>query len=96
MEVSMSPKIYVGNIGHSINNQQLAARFAKYGAVKTTKIITDRESGKSKGFAFIEMSSGFEAARAIQALNGTEIEGRVIKVIEARPREASSSGFVRF
>lgn len=81
----MSAKIYVGNLGYSIANDTLAEKFAEYGTVESAKVIMDRDTNRSKGFGFVEMSSSTESARAIEALNGTEFGGRQINVTEAKP-----------
>lgn len=78
--------IYVGNLSYRMNNEDLEEVFAKFGAVKSCKIINDRETGRSKGFAFVEMDVDSEGQSAIDELNGKEIEGRTLKVNEARPR----------
>lgn len=84
----MASKIYVGSLPYSINEQKLADLFATYGAVASAKIISDKYSGQSKGFGFVEMASSEEAQKAITALNGTQLEGRTIVVNEARPMES--------
>jgi RNA recognition motif-containing protein len=81
----MSQKIYVGNLGYSIENSMLADKFAEYGTVESAKVIMDRDTNRSKGFGFVEMSTSAEAARAITELNGTEFGGRQINVTEAKP-----------
>ena len=81
----MGKKIYVGNLPFSITEQNLTTLFASHGNVESAKIITDRDSGRSKGFAFVEMSTDSEASAAIGALNGTEQGGRAINVTEAKP-----------
>jgi RNA recognition motif-containing protein len=81
----MSAKIYVGNLGYSIANDTLAEKFAEYGTVESAKVIMDRDTNRSKGFGFVEMSSSSEASSAIEALNGTEFGGRQINVTEAKP-----------
>ena len=81
--------IYVSNLSYATDNQQLKALFIPYGSVVSASIITDRETGRSKGFGFVEMENDGEAAAAISALNGKVIEGRPLKVNEARPREQS-------
>lgn len=83
----MSQKIYVGNLGFSVTNNDLQAKFEQYGDVSSAKIITDRDTGRSKGFAFVEMSSAQEAKDAISSLHGTEFEGRTLTVNEAKPME---------
>ncbi len=83
----MSNKIYVGNISFEATNETLSTQFEQYGTVKSTKIITDRDTGRSKGFGFVEMSSASEASEAISNLDGTMFEGRQLKVNEAKPQE---------
>lgn len=80
----MSQKIYVGNLGYSVTNESLSDKFAQFGTVQSAKIIIDRDTNRSKGFGFVEMSSRNEAARAISDLNGTEFEGRAMNVSEAK------------
>lgn len=80
-------KIFVGGIPYSITNQTLEEMFAKFGTVSSAQIIMDKYSGQSKGFAFVEMPEDGEAQKAIQALDGSEIDGRKIGVSVARPRE---------
>ena len=79
--------IYVGNLSFQTTEQDLEAAFAAYGHVENVNIIRDRETGQSRGFAFVEMSGDSEAESAIRGLNGTELDGRSLKVVEARPRE---------
>lgn len=81
----MSQKIYVGNLGYSVTDSSLSTKFSEFGTVETSKVIIDRDTNRSKGFAFVEMSSSAEAADAISALNGTEFEGRQMNVSEAKP-----------
>ncbi len=83
--------IYVGNLSYSIKEDGLREIFEDFGEVSSAKIISDRESGRSKGFGFVEMSNDTEANSAIESLNGKEIEGRSINVSEARPRKESFS-----
>ena len=78
--------IYVGNLAHSATEEDLRQAFAQFGAVSTVNIIKDRETGRSRGFAFVEMTNGGEAATAIKELNLREISGRSITVNEARPK----------
>ena len=78
-------KIYVGNLGYNVANDTLAEKFAKFGTVQSAKIIMDRDTNRSKGFGFVEMSTGSEAADAISSLNGTEFGGRQMNVTEAKP-----------
>ncbi len=92
----MSQKIYVGNLGFSITNQDLQAKFEKYGNVSSAKIITDRDTGRSKGFGFVEMANGQEANDAISALNGSDYQGRAMTVNEAKPMAPrENTGFSR-
>jgi len=80
--------IYVGNLARSISEDTLQSVFEQFGKVLSTKIITDKFSGESRGFAFVKMASKEEGQKAIQDLNGHELEGRTITVNEARPRES--------
>lgn len=80
----MSQKIYVGNLSNNVANEMLAEQFAKYGIVYSAKVITDRETHRSMGFAFVEMASPEEAEKAIMSLNGSVIDGRFINVTEAK------------
>ena len=82
----MGTKIYVGNLNYDTDNVSLDEMFKPYGTVASAQVIMDRETGRSKGFGFVEMSSETEAKAAIDALNGTEINGRAITVNEAKPR----------
>ena len=79
--------IYVGNLPYSIDRDQLREIFAAYGDVAAARIVTDRETGRSKGFGFVEMADNAQAKAAIDALNGSDIGGRKAVVNEARPRE---------
>lgn len=79
--------IYVGNISYGISEEDLVNLFSSFGEVVSAKIITDRETGRSRGFSFVEMVNDDEAKKAIEALNGSEQEGRTLTVNEARPRE---------
>ncbi|MGJ7609266.1 RNA recognition motif domain-containing protein [Variovorax sp. LT1R20] len=83
----MSVKIYVGNLPFSVTDSILESNFAEFGRVSTAKVMMDRESGRSKGFAFVEMASAEVAQAAITALNGMSVDGRSIVVNLARPRE---------
>ena len=80
----MSQKIYVGNLSGNVANEMLAEQFAKYGVVYSAKVITDRETHRSMGFAFVEMASPEEAEKAIINLNGATLEGRLMNVTEAK------------
>ena len=79
--------IYVGNLSYRMNDKDLEEVFSKFGVVKSAKVIMDRETGKSKGFGFIEMEDSAAGTKAIEALNGNENEGRTLRVNEAQPRE---------
>jgi RNA recognition motif-containing protein len=91
----MGAKLYVGNLSFDVQSADLEDMFAPHGSVKSAQVITDRDSGRSKGFGFVEMSSSAEAEAAIQALNGYEFHGRALTVNEAKPREdrGGSRGF---
>ncbi|MBN38986.1 MAG: RNA-binding protein [Opitutae bacterium] len=80
-------EIYVGNLPWSVSDQELADAFGAYGNVEKASIISDRDSGRSKGFGFVTMNDADEANKAIEAMNGSEMGGRNLKVNEARPRE---------
>jgi len=82
----MSKKLYVGNLPYSANDQSLVDAFSECGSVETAKVIMDRESGRSKGFAFVEMSTEEEAAKAITRFNGADWDGRAMNVSEAKPQ----------
>jgi RNA recognition motif-containing protein len=87
--------LYVGNLPHSTTDTELRSLFAAHGAVENVSIITDRETGRARGFAFVEMTDAGEAEKAIAALNGSELGGRVLKINEAKPktdRPRSDSG----
>lgn len=83
----MGKRLYVGNLGYGISNNDLEQLFAEHGAVLSAQVITDRETGRSKGFGFVEMGTDQEAQDAIAALNGKSVEGRNLTVNEARPQE---------
>ena len=88
----MGKKLYVGNLPFSATEQVLGETFAECGTVETVKIITDRETGRSKGFGFVEMSSDAEAQAAIEKYNGAQWEGRPMTVNEARPQAPREGG----
>jgi RNA recognition motif-containing protein len=88
----MSKKLYVGNLAFQTTSQDLHELFAQAGTVESASIIEDRDTGRSKGFAFVEMSTEEEAAAAIDQFNGKELAGRMLKVNEARPRESRPGG----
>lgn len=81
----MSKKLYVGNLSHDLNNNDLQQLFEAHGNVVSAQVIMDRDTGRSKGFGFVEMGSASEATEAISALNGKEVHGRELTVNEARP-----------
>ncbi len=84
----MSQKIYVGNLGYSVSNETLSTKFSQFGTVRSAKVIMDRDTNRSKGFGFVEMSTSLEASNAISTLNGQEFDGRQMNVSEAKPMEA--------
>ncbi|HEX9940953.1 MAG TPA: RNA-binding protein [Thermoanaerobaculia bacterium] len=83
----MGKKLYVGNLAYGVRDSDLEEMFAAHGTVQSAQVISDRDTGRSKGFGFVEMSSDEEARAAISALNGKEVDGRSLTVNEARPRE---------
>ena len=91
--------IFVGNLSYQTSQDELANAFAQYGAVERVSVVTDRESGQPRGFAFVEMTNKEEANNAIAGLNGAEVNGRALNVNEARPREdrggSRGGGFAR-
>ena len=88
----MGNKLYVGNLAYSMSDESLQQRFGEFGSVVSAKVMMDRDSGRSKGFGFVEMSTADEAQAAIRGLNGKSIEGRDMVVNEARPKESSGGG----
>lgn len=88
----MESKLYVGNLPYSATEEELSSLFSQAGAVTSVAIIKDRETGRSKGFAFIEMSNADEAQKAISLLNGRNMGGRDLRVSIARPREGGGGG----
>jgi len=84
--------IYVGNLSFQTTEQDLEAAFSAYGQVERAQLVKDRDTGKSRGFGFVEMTDDAGADRAIEALNGSQLDGRSLTVNEARPREARPSG----
>jgi RNA recognition motif-containing protein len=89
----MGNKLYVGNLAYSVRDESLQQAFGQFGSVTSAKVMMDRETGRSKGFGFVEMSSPAEAQAAMNAMNGQPLEGRAIVVNEARPREERPGGF---
>jgi RNA recognition motif-containing protein len=88
----MGAKLYVGNLPYSATEERLQQHFAQHGTVVSARILTDKFSGRSKGFGFVEMASDAEAQKATNALNGTDFEGRNIVVSEARPQAPRTMG----
>ena len=88
----MSVKLYVGNLAFNTTEQDLQDQFSQYGQVSSASLITDRETGRSRGFAFVELDSKEAAQTAIQGLNGKELDGRALTVNEAKPREDRGGG----
>ncbi len=88
----MGRKLYVGNLPYSATEADLTDKFAASGTVESAKLITDRDTGRSKGFGFIEMGTDAEAQAAIESLNGTDYDGRPMKVNEAKPQQKRSGG----
>lgn len=84
--------IFVGNLSFQATQDDLFSMFSRYGTVERVNIITDRDTGQSRGFAFVEMTDGNEAARAISELNGSELKGRTLNVNEARPKGEGGGG----
>ena len=89
----MGNKLYVGNLAYSVRDDNLQEAFAQFGTVTSAKVMMDRETGRSKGFGFVEMGSDAEAQAAINGMNGQPLEGRAVVVNEARPREDRPGGF---
>lgn len=88
----MGTKLYVGNLPYSVSSSDLQHMFSAHGTVQSAEVISDRMTGRSKGFGFVEMSSEDEAQAAISALNGTDQGGRPLTVNEAKPREGRTGG----
>lgn len=89
----MGNKLYVGNLAYTVRDQSLQDAFAQFGTVTSARVMMDRETGRSKGFGFVEMASDAEAQSAINGMNGQPLEGRAIVVNVARPREERPGGF---
>ncbi|MBP6765355.1 MAG: RNA-binding protein [Rubrivivax sp.] len=89
----MGNKLYVGNLAYSVRDDSLLQAFSPFGTVTSAKVMMDRETGRSKGFGFVEMGSDAEAQAAINGMNGQAIDGRAVVVNEARPREERPGGF---
>lgn len=88
----MSTKLYVGNLAFQTTSQELQQLFGQAGTVQSASVVEDRDTGRSRGFAFVEMSSEEEATSAIEQFNGKEVSGRALKVNEAKPRENRGGG----
>jgi RNA recognition motif-containing protein len=89
----MGNKLYVGNLAYSVRDEDLQQAFAPFGSVTSAKVMMDRDTGRSKGFGFVEMGSDAEAQAAINGMNGQALDGRALVVNEARPREERPGGF---
>ena len=89
----MGNKLYVGNLAYSVRDEDLQQAFAQFGTVSSAKVMMDRDTGRSKGFGFVEMGSDAEAQSAITGMNGQALDGRALVVNEARPREERPGGF---
>jgi len=89
---SIVKNIFVGNLSFGTTEDSVRTLFAEYGAIERVSVVTDRDTGRSRGFAFVEMGNNSEANRAIEALNGRELDGRALKVNEARPKEDRGFG----
>ena len=88
----MGKRLYVGNLSYQVDSSELEQMFAAHGAVQSAEVVSDRMTGRSKGFGFVEMSTDEEAQKAITALHGTQVGGRSLTVNEARPKAARSDG----
>ena len=88
----MGKKLYVGNLSYDVDSSALQELFAAHGTVQSAEVISDRETGRSKGFGFVQMGSDQEAQAAIAAMNGQEVDGRALTVNEAKPREERPRG----
>ena len=89
----MISKLYVGNLAYSLSDASLLQHFSEFGAVNSAKVMMDRDTGRSKGFGFVEMESPMAAQSAIRGMHGKTIDGRALVVNEARPREERPGGF---
>jgi len=88
----MGKKLYVGNLGYSVSDADLSQLFSQHGTVESANVIMDKMTGRSKGFGFVEMGSDAEAQAAVAALNGSDYDGRALKVDEAKPRPEGGGG----
>lgn len=89
-------RIYVGNLSYSSSEDDIRAAFSEFGTIESVAIITDRNTGRSKGFGFVEMTDDSEARAAIEGMNGKDLDGRSLNVNEARPRRERSEGSGRY
>jgi len=89
-------KIYVGNLSYSTSSEDLRTLFEEFGSVDSAEVVMDRNTNRSRGFGFVEMSSGDEANAAISAINGKDVDGRPLNVSEARPKRTESRGSYRY
>jgi RNA recognition motif-containing protein len=90
--ITVGTKLYCGNLGYNVSTSDLEQLFLEFGSVKRAEVISDRDTSRSKGFGFVEMASPAEALAAIKGLDGREVDGRPLKVNEAKPRENRSGG----
>ena len=88
----MATRLYVGNLSYNVTNQSLESLFAEFGRVQSAQVVMDRDTGRSKGFGFVEMSENGQAQAAIAGLHQKEVDGRSLTVNEARPREERGGG----
>lgn len=89
----MNNKLYVGGLSYSVTDGKLQEIFSEYGTVESARVISDKFTGQSRGFGFVEMGSGIEAQKAISSLNGTDLDGRTLTVNEARPSARRGGGY---
>ncbi len=91
--MTMNNKLYVGNLSYNLRDSDLQEAFAKFGTVESATVMMDRESGRARGFGFVQMSTDEEAQAAVRGMNGQDLDGRSLNVNIARPREERSTGF---
>ena len=85
-------KLYIGHLPHSVTDARLIGMFSPHGTIESARVVADQWTGRSRGFAFVEMSSQSEAQKALEALNGTHLEGQILVVNEAKPKEKRTGG----